>query len=61
MHVQRSVGQKASDIVLAGLDRIRRIDGDDYNLLADRLAQLLGAQTAMSEKLTKAIACLDAG
>ena len=38
-------GQEASDIALAGLDRIRRIDGDDYRLLADRLAQLFGAQT----------------
>ncbi len=52
-------GNEANDVAMSGLDRGRRVGIDDYGLLADRLAQLLGWQGDMFTKLTAAIQCVD--
>lgn len=51
-------GNEANEAAMVGLDNWRSITVDDFNILADRLAQLLGWQTDMFIKLTEAIECV---
>ena len=52
-------GKEAQEIAMNGLDRGRRVSKRDYDLLADRLFQLLGWQGDVSAKLAKAVKCAD--
>ena len=51
-------GNEANEAAMAGLDNWRTVSVDEYNILADRLAQLLVWQTDMFIKLTEAIECV---
>lgn len=52
-------GNETQTIAMDGLDRGRRVNVDDYGLLADRVFQLLGWQADMVTKLEEAISCMD--
>ena len=53
-----SKGGAASDTALAGLDIGRNVTIVDFEILADKLAQLLGAQTDFFTKLHAAVVCV---
>ncbi len=52
-------GNEARDVANSGLNRIRHVRGDEYSMLADRLAQLMGWQRDMFSALAKAIECVE--
>ena len=52
-------GNEANALAMQGLEYHRRVTADDYGMLADRLAQLLGAQIEMFSRLKAAIECAD--